>query len=147
VQLSALKRLVAVLALIGATEARAQSLRETYDLDERCGKRALETFTRQYGDGFSKTKDTQTIYNYRNHYNAKVNKCFYAVTTRMFITDKGKREELRTVELFNLNENNRYGIFIGIVGKATPSDTCEVREDICDTEAQWWRLANIYLEN
>src|SRR5262245_32857109 len=56
----------------------AQSNKELYELQERCGKRAEEFFRREYGTGSPKTEYGITMsFNYENHYSARLNKCFF----------------------------------------------------------------------
>src|SRR5262245_48713852 len=76
---------------------------ELYKLQEQCGKRAEEVFRRQYFP-ISNTKDGLQGYEYENHYNAKLNKCFFLVTYVLW----GKQSK-RRIELWDLNEHKQYG--------------------------------------
>ena len=76
--------LPAVAILLGAASvavwvivAQAQTATERYNLQDRCGKVAAEVFAKEWGTGFSNTANGQAIAQYRNHYNFRLNKCFY----------------------------------------------------------------------
>src|SRR5262249_18772373 len=56
-----------------STYVSAQPNKDLYELQERCGKRAAKVFEREYGSG----KDGQTLFNYENHYSARLKKCFF----------------------------------------------------------------------
>ena len=58
-----------------STYVSAQPNKE--ELQERCGKLAAEVFAKEWGTGTSNTDYGQTIADYRNHYNFRLNKCFY----------------------------------------------------------------------
>jgi len=47
-----------------------------YELQERCGKQAAEVFKTEY-TAVQNTNDGQMLSNYRNHYSATLNKCFF----------------------------------------------------------------------
>ena len=64
-----------VLLLLSAT--RAEPNKVLYELQERCGKQASETFQKEWGANVVNTKDGQTLANFENHYNAHLNKCIY----------------------------------------------------------------------
>ena len=46
-----MKAIAALLSLLFASGAQAQSLKEKYELSERCGKHAAETFAKEWGAG------------------------------------------------------------------------------------------------
>ena len=50
----------------------AQTNKQLYELQERCGKRAAEVFKREYSPAHG-----QMTFNYENHYSARLNKCFF----------------------------------------------------------------------
>lgn len=138
-----LRLTIAIAGLVAASAgfAHAQANREAYDLQDRCGRRAAEVFARDYGTGFSTSKEYKLIYTYRNHYNSRLNKCFYMVIERALLKDG---PEVRTLELFDLNENNRYGLYIGVVSDKPPT-SCEVRNKACTSESEWLNLVSPYI--
>lgn len=133
--------------LAGCSLAHAQPNKILYELQERCGKQAAQKFQQEYGTGSETVSGTEFIYNYRNHYNASLNKCFYATISNATISAKGKTAIVRTLELLDLNENNRYGIYIGERGDRKPPTMCEVRFKECKSEIEWWELASAYMED
>jgi hypothetical protein len=67
--------IAASLILIGS--AQAQTATEKYDLEQRCGRRAAETFAKDWEGGTPGIRKGNTTANYENHYNSRLNKCFY----------------------------------------------------------------------
>jgi hypothetical protein len=130
-------------AAVEQTEELSRPNRALYDLQERCGRRAEQVFEKNY-ERFSKDDKTYTIRNYQNHYNHTLNKCFFLVieTTHFNST----KEQLRMLELLDLNDNSRYGLYIGLT-KQDSHTTCEVRGRDCSSEPEWVDLANRYLED
>jgi hypothetical protein len=52
------------------------------------------------------------------------------------------------LELLDLNDNNRYGLYIGLTPRKPDSRlTCEVRDRDCSSEQEWWGLTSRYLED
>jgi hypothetical protein len=137
--------LVAVLQLLPLGTALSQSNKEKYDLDERCGRRAAEYFSKHFGTPFDKTGKTLSFFSFRNHYNSRLNKCIIYLATRAQF--EGERDELHTLELLDLNENNRLGMYIGTSTNSRPAASCEVDEKECETEAEWLDLIKKYMED
>jgi len=77
----------------------AQSAMEKYELAERCGRAAAEAFT--------KLSSALAAANYQNHYNSKLNKCFYFVK----VSDA-------LLQLVDINENKEYARYQEVDGKA-----------------------------
>jgi hypothetical protein len=79
-----------------------------YQLQERCGKHAMQVFQKDYDGGKPmKTGDQMTYFNYQAHYNARLNKCFY-LEMGMFVDSKSSSSLFR---LYDLLENKEYGSF------------------------------------
>jgi hypothetical protein len=81
--------------------------KEDYELQERCGKRASERFKAEFGNYASNDKDFNYLFNYTNHYNSKLNKCFMLVTTTMIPKNK-KTDHMVIRDLYDVNENKEY---------------------------------------
>ena len=99
-----------------------------------CEKLAAETFRRE-------TANDEDRVNYRAHYNARLNKCFYA-ETYISHTPVGIN---RWVYLSDLQENRIYGGFhrstnIGLF-------YCNLQDKECHSEAEWNRLVKPYMED
>jgi hypothetical protein len=144
-------RAVIVIAwiLLFGSAVHGQPNKELYDLQDRCGRRAAEVFARDYQE-FSES-GTQFLYSYQNHYNPSLNKCFFQVLTRIYFKSD-KKQYTRTLELLDLNDNNRYGIYIGSAAmEANDTSTsakvtqCEVRDKTCSSEREWVDLASEYM--
>src|SRR6516162_8673032 len=95
------------LALAGllsfSTYASAQPNKELYELQERCGKRAAEVFEREY------IQIPNNKLNYENHYNARLNKCFYLEISISYDRQDGKPTIFTLMRLYDLNDNKEYG--------------------------------------
>jgi hypothetical protein len=132
---------IAASSLIASTpSAYSQPDKVLYELQQRCGKLA-KTFAEDW-----KTRTFQTAHGtfqegYENHYNARLNKCFYLE----IITIHGRVGFMRNLSLFDLNDNKEFGTY---AEGPTPQTLvhCEVRGQICKSEAEWRELAKPYLE-
>lgn len=139
-----------VLAIIGAvlpfsfSIAHSEPNKEAYELQDRCGRRAAEVFAKNY-ENFE-LGGRRHMYNYRNHYSARLNKCFFLVLHNDY-SEKPTQDLTRTLELLDVNENNRYGLFIGVANSKSPPAECEVRGQRCTSEAEWVDLTNPYMED
>jgi hypothetical protein len=92
-----MKAIAALLSLLLATGAEAQSAKQKSELSAQCGKLAAERFaTKEWASA-----PGYTTVEYQNHYSSKLNKCFY-----FEITD-GRTEKsiVRLIRLLDLNEN------------------------------------------
>ncbi len=121
--------------------------KQEYELQERCGKVARETFEREWGKGGLVKQDGQTMMTgYENHYNTRLNKCFYLQSTTMY-PKKGDRNRNSTLLmlLFDINENKEYGTFMG--GGSVAPAACSVLGKQCDSEGAWKLLVKPYMED
>ncbi|MBP7528736.1 MAG: hypothetical protein KA801_12460 [Syntrophorhabdaceae bacterium] len=122
----------------------AGSIKQEYELQERCGKRAAEVFKEHYGEGFEKG----SLSNYTCHYNRKLNRCFMLLTTIIYskiekgemdlgvFTDKG---------LWDINENKAFGHYSAF-SKAPKTMDCNVLEKGCHSENDWNVLVKPFME-
>lgn len=120
------------------------SSKEDYELQEKCGKRCDEMFRKDYGNG---TDNKGMISNYQNHYNKKLNKCFFLIMNTSVSRNKktNKVESLIMRNLFDVNENKEYGSFVRWSYSFTPND-CRVLEKYCKSESEWDSLVKPYME-
>jgi len=116
--------------------------KEDYELQERCGKRADERFRTEYGNGFSSDKDSNYMFVYRNHYNAKLNKCFILVTTTT-IPKQESRNIMILTNLYDVNENKEYASIVTVKQNIFG---CWVLDKLCKTENEWNLLIKPYME-
>ena len=120
--------------MLTGTMAAAEPNVTLYQLQKNCEKLAAETFNRE-------TADDEDRIDYRAHYNARLNKCFYA-ETYISLTPVGVNT---WVYLSDLQEKRIYGGFhtstnIGLF-------YCSFQEKECHSEVEWNELAKRYLED
>src|SRR5262245_59915208 len=102
-----MKALLALVSLVLATGAQAQSLKEKSELSEKCGKQAAERFEKEWGTGvFNHTDGRQTTSNYEHHYNSRLHQCIYLEIRK---TSKGGKPPLRMLNLLDLHEKRTIG--------------------------------------
>jgi len=106
-------------------EQSTKSIKEVYELQEKCGKRCEEWVKKDYnGRNCS----------YKNHYNNKLNKCFILVSC-----NDGVPHEL----LFDVNENNNLG---GLSDFKKGSVFCSIMCKECKSKSEWDLLVKPYME-
>ena len=127
-----MKLAIIAASLILAGSAQAQSLKEKYELSERCGKQAAETFRKDW-KGFPSKRA-----NYENHYNSRLNKCFYIEITNTYERKIGLSRAMR---LYDLYENKEIAGYDKLVG------ACYVQEKQCASEAEWRALIKPFMED
>ena len=119
--------------------------REDYELQERCGKRAEESFRREWGSGgVTNTPDGQAIASYRNHYNGSLNKCFVLLTYQSIPFKDKKARPSKQITLYDINESKDYGFFFKFNDNGSPTD-CRVAGKSCRSEAEWETLIAPYM--
>ena len=136
--------ILAAMAVL-ARPAQAQSAKEKYELQMLCGKQAAERF--------AKDRDQDIIDDsggarseYENHYNARLNKCIYLLTTMLASRD---RSFLKVMTLFDINENREIARFA--FGQ-TELLSCWLQEKAslpqsnCRTEQEWRQLIKPFME-
>ena len=85
-------------------------------------------------------------YSYRNHYSARLNKCFFLILKNDY-PEKLFEDGIRILELYDLNENNRYGLYIGTTKGEGPPTECEMRGRKCNSEEEWVNLTSPYMDD
>jgi hypothetical protein len=129
--------LVVGLFIVVAVPSHAESepAKEEYELAERCGKLSREYFNENISHpngGFS---------TFQNHYNKKLNKCFYLQTTYWAPKDNDGKEKVTTFSrLVDINENDEYG-------SITDGETlkCRTLDKICHSNKEWFSFIAPYL--
>jgi hypothetical protein len=100
---------VVLLVMAGEEETlSAQPNRELYELQERCGRQAKETFKKEWGANVVNSGNLQMTANYENHYSPRLNKCFYLEISTSYERKSNKATSLKSLRLFDLNENKEY---------------------------------------
>jgi hypothetical protein len=126
---------IALLSLVLATEAEAQTPTEKYELSERCGVRAADFFARDWKQSPSYKA------NYENHYNVRLNKCFYIEIINMY--ERGK-DPLRSMTLYDLHENRQIGLY---VKSGDLIVSCSAQQRYCRSEQEWRALIKPFMED
>ena len=144
------KRMICVvlpLATIFATVgAFAEPNKEQYELSERCGKLATESFKDDYaGGGVSNTKYGQELLSYENHYSATLNKCFFLEIVTSYNYKQVPKNVSTMMTLFDLNDHKAYGTFFKRSIDNTPFE-CTVQKTVCHSESEWQELLKPYME-
>ena len=141
-----MKALGALLGLaLLATGAQAQSLKEKSELSERCGMLAEWTFRKYWGGGIFETDVAQVIVKYENHYNYRLNMCFY-----LEISDSYEHgwSPSRLMRLYDLHESTEIGVFVGTtVFLEEKTAHCSVQEKECKSEEEWRALIKPFMED
>jgi hypothetical protein len=117
--------------------AQGQVDKARYELQERCGKQAAQTFKKEWGDG----KYGDTMGRYENHYSVRLNKCFYLEIATSFTRGDDGIRIIKIMRLYDLHENKEYGIF-----SEGGLPVCGMLGTRCKSEAEWRQLAKPYLE-
>ena len=120
-----MERRTTVLAtlLLVAGIAHAQPNKEQYELQERrCGKQAAEVFAKRWGSGVKNSVAGQSVAEYLNHYNSRLNKCIY----------------LETINTYTRLQQRRRGSIPILFS---------VQAKWCQTEAEWRTLIKPFMED
>lgn len=115
-----------------------------YELQERCGRHAAETFRRERKTNLVKDKDGQTLANYRSHYSPKLNKCFYLEMSNHWAPGKTNQPPTDLLRLYDLHENKEYGTYFD--GGGGTLLNCVVVGKKCASKGEWERLIAPYME-
>ena len=138
-----MKAFLALLSLVLATDALAQSLKEKSELGERCGKQAAERFEKEWGTGvFSHADGRQTTSNYEHHYNSRLHKCIYLEVRD---TQKSGRPPLRMLTLLDLQGKRTIGKYRKLEGDRFA--VCWVQDKRCHSEEEWRDLIKPFMED
>lgn len=119
----------------------AGSIKEEYELQERCGKSAAD---------FYKEYDPNST-SYINHYNKKLNKCFILIT----VISKSKKSNyvIHQEWLYDVNDHKAYGSFFttieNVKGKLVRKRLdrlCTGLGESCSSVSEWEAVIKPYLE-
>jgi len=122
------------------TNIYSSSTEEDYELQEKCGRQCEEIYNTTYNGGKIQTSNGGSIYyNYENHYNKKLNKCF------MLINEQRIRGTITVIviKLMDVNENKLYGTWV--VGQGVMI-SCHVLGKRCKKYDEWVLRVKPYME-
>ena len=123
----------ALLSLILATGAQAQTAKEKYDLQTQCARQAAEVF---------KKESNSEAMNYEDHYNSRLNKCFYIEITNGY--NEHLEASVKDMMLYDLNENR---VLASYHRRGNRVDLCVVEQKQCRTEEEWRALIKPFMED
>jgi len=130
--------IVAAMAVV-AWPSLAQSAKEQYGLAERCGRRAAEVFAVEWGNDLVNRSETVRLRaDYENHYNLRLNKCFYLEKATGYI-DTGP---FKMYQLYDLYEDREVASFV----EGTPR-YCDVQGKSCENEQEVRELIKPFMED
>ena len=131
----------AVSVAVWATVAQAQTATERYNLQERCGKFAAEVFAKEWGTGFSNTDNGQAFADYRNHYNFRLNKCFYLELSTVE-PRSGDERPFTSSRLFDLYEITEIGTYQQLGDEVV---SCDVQGKECHSLLEYQALIKPFM--
>jgi len=138
------------------TNSNTKSAKEVYELQERCQKSADAWFQ----ENTPKAGESTSTFEYRNHYNKKLNKCFVLFTAIVPTWDSNnKRGDTGERNLLmDINENNEIGEFWQFnidadkksgENKRGYGDLIDIessKQIKCDNKDDWDKLVKPYME-
>ncbi len=138
--------LLPIVMIFATAGASAKPNKEQYELSERCGKLATESFKDDYaGGGVSNTKYGRELLSYENHYSATLNKCFFLEIVTSYNYKQVPKNVSTMMTLFDLNDHKAYGTFFKRSIDNTPFE-CTVQKTVCHSESEWQELLKPYME-
>jgi len=109
---------------------------------ERCEKLSREQFRRAWGEGIVNGDAGQMTAQFWDHYNAKLNTCFYLLS----VVSAGSRKKM----LFDVASGEQYGEYLGPVEFDSPAaerpKSCRVESFYCASGREWDVLVGPYME-
>jgi hypothetical protein len=140
--------IVATCLLVGllGSVGFAQPNKVEYELRERCGKRAAEVFKAEYSPPVANTDEGQILFNYRSHYNAALNKCFFLEISQTIAYRAKPQYSATMYRLYDINDNKEYGSFYRR-SDANSLGECNVIDKSCSSEAEWELLIKRFMED
>jgi hypothetical protein len=133
---------IASLSSVGFT----QPTQARYEEQERCGKRASEVFKADYGQQIMLNQEGTLFFNYRNNYNAALNKCFFLEITKILGYRAKTPYPATMYRLYDIDGNREYGSFYKRSDAPSPVD-CQILGKSCASEAGWELLIKRFMED
>jgi len=121
------------------------SLKEEYELQERCDKSAAIIFKKKFV-----TSEQDVIVDYQAHYNKNLNKCFMLVTRSDFKQGGKKGRPNMSKSLIDIHEHKEIACFFKFIDIERISNEqimeCNVAGKKCLYESEWDELVKPYME-
>lgn len=119
------------------------SKQQLADNSEQCGIKSRAQFARDWKDGTEITAEGKTTAEFTNHYNAKLNTCFYLLS----VASPGTLKRM----LFDINGGELYGEFLGPAVVESPATgrpkACRMESFYCASGGEWEVLVRPYMED
>ena len=134
--------LLLLVGLLASTGAYSAPDKVAYELQERCGNATKAEFNKSWGEtGVVSLKTSTMVANYSNHYNTKLNKCYYLLSTS--VSDNSPNSiSIDTKALFDFNEN----ISLGEYRVRGNKSHCEFKGVECKSKEAFDALIKPYME-
>lgn len=116
----------------------ALSNAQARERSEECGRTSREVFQREWKEAAAGAAPGQPAVDFTNHYNAKLDTCFYLLTVNDAASGLRKM-------LFDVNEREPYGEYLG--REAAFPATCRVEHLYCASSGEWDVLVSPYMED
>jgi hypothetical protein len=133
------------------------SVKEVYELQERCRKSSEEWYERMWGgQPMHKDKESSMLIYYQNHYNRKLNRCL--ILEEVVHMPKNRKDtSLTFLNLSDVNENNKIFAHSIFTSASDPSKRtlftsqhgvmCKVLDKTCRSWSEWESLIKPYMED
>jgi hypothetical protein len=136
-----------------AQPAKAQTLKEVYELRERCASDTAAWFKRNYSEPQKLTPPaagasiTASAPEYQNHYSQAQSGCFAILSQVTSIKgsahSKTQDSTILSKTLWDVNENSKLGSFV--LKSPAEMTTCNVLGAACTSQEQWLDMAKPYV--
>lgn len=134
--------------------APALSQRQVYELSEQCATRSRDQFRRDWKNGVVSTPQGRMTADFIDHYNARLNTCFYLLTVRQATDDSGQggtSADAVGIKLFDIGDGEQYGEYSGPAVAGSPPTslpkTCTIEAMYCASRREWDVLLRPYMED
>jgi len=134
--------------------APALSAQQVHELSEQCATRSSGQFRRDWKGGTVITPQGRMTADFVNHYNAKLNTCFYLLTVRHATEDGGQGGASGgtvSIKLFDIGDGEQYGEYSGPAVVGSPPtrlpDACTIESMYCASMREWDVLLQPYMED
>jgi hypothetical protein len=135
-------------------EAPALSKQRVHELSEQCTTRSRDQFRRDWKSGVVSTPEGQMTADFVNHYNAKLNTCFYLLTVMHSADSSGQAGPSGgavSIKLFDIGDGEQYGEYLGPAdgGSLTAGlpTACRIESMYCASRREWEVLLGSFMED
>lgn len=134
--------------------AAVLSREQVRERSEQCASMSRDRFRRDWKDGSAETADGRAAAEFSNHYNAKLDACFYLLTVSHSANDDGQGSASAGTlsrKLFDLDTAELYGEYLGPAADGSPADdfpkACRLEALHCGSRREWEVLLDRYMQD